>query len=530
MPKVELHVHLEGTFRPATLLHLAKKNGVALPADDEAGIRRWFRFPDFQQFIEIYVTCSRCLVDPEDFKLLALDFLAEQAVQNVLWSEVHFTISTHLANGGNGDEVHAALVEAMDEGRKRWGVGMALIPDVVRNYDVDARRRDAALGGRPQGPGRGGDGDRRHGEGALERALRLALRRGARRGLHTVAHAGEHGGPESIRSALEHCRAERIDHGIRAIDDPSLVAQLAERGTPLDVCPSSNVALYAVPSLEEHPLPLLREAGVALTLNSDDPPFFGTSLTREYLLLHRTWGIQLDELAALSAGALRHAFVPEAERPELERRFREELAALGVDPVSDSSRRRDDHQRVLPSESAPDGRNGATVPVAVSSRPTSPSRGSTPRSPSTATWSGLEVAALFEARRVAFFWIGGRGQLDARRLGGRHRAQRDAPAPGVHLRAGRRRRRAGEAARSRRRAAGLRPRAGRRAGRPGLDAGASRSTSTIPTATCSSTWRCCRTGRGPTSASCRTVAGRRARSVARSEASRLEGDRCAISS
>ena len=136
LPKVELHVHLEGTFRPATLLHLAKKNGVTLPADDEAGIRRWFRFPTFEQFIEIYVTCSKCLVDPEDFKLLALDFLAEQAVQNVLWSEVHFTISTHLANGRNGEEIHAALMEAIAEGKKRWGVGMALIPDVVRNYDV----------------------------------------------------------------------------------------------------------------------------------------------------------------------------------------------------------------------------------------------------------------------------------------------------------------------------------------------------------------------------------------------------------
>ena len=330
LPKVELHVHLEGTFRPATLLHLAKKNGVALPADDEAGIRRWFRFPDFGRFIEIYVTCSKCLVDPEDFKLLALDFLAEQAVQNVLWSEVHFTISTHLANGRNGEEVHAALMEAIDEGKKRWGVGMALIPDVVRNYDVP--RADAtlrwAVDHKDEGVVAMGIGGMEKGLSNVPFASHFAEARQA--GLHTVAHAGEHGGPESIRSALEHCRAERIDHGIRAIDDPSLVAHLAERGTPLDVCPSSNVALWAVPSLQEHPLPRLRDAGVTLTLNSDDPPFFGTSLTREYLLLHRTWGIPLEELAALSYGALRHTFVPEAERPALEQRFRGELAALGV--------------------------------------------------------------------------------------------------------------------------------------------------------------------------------------------------------
>jgi adenosine deaminase len=330
MPKVELHVHLEGTFRPATLLHLAKKNGVGLPADDEAGIRRWFRFRDFEQFIEIYVTCSKCLRDPEDFRLLALDFLAEQAVQNVLWSEVHFTISMHLSNGGKGDEILDALREAMDQARKRWGVGMALIPDIVRNWDLD--RADATLRWAVDHKDRGvvalGIAGMESGFSNVPFASHFAAAQAS--GLRTVAHAGEHGGPDSIRSALEHCHAQRIDHGIRAIDDPSLLAHLAERGTALDVCPSSNVALGAVPSLEQHPFPRLRAAGVALTLNSDDPPFFGTSLTREYLLLHRTWGLSLEDLAALSLGALDHAFVPAAERPALERRFREEMADLGV--------------------------------------------------------------------------------------------------------------------------------------------------------------------------------------------------------
>jgi adenosine deaminase len=332
MPKVELHVHLEGTFRPATLLHLARKNGVTLPADDEAGIRRWFRFRDFEQFIEIYVTCSRCLKDPEDFRLLARDFLAEQAVQNVLWSEVHFTISTHLWNGGNGDEILAALGEAIADGRKRWGVGMALVPDIVRNFGTD--RADAtlrwAVDHKRQGVVAMGIGGMELGLSNLPFASHFAAARAE--GLHTVAHAGEHGGPDSIRSALEHCRAERIDHGIRAIDDPDLVAQLAERRVALDVCPSSNVALRAVESLEAHPLPALRAAGAAVTIGSDDPPFFGTSLTREYLLLHRVYGWSLEELAALSLGALDHAFLPDGQRAALERQFRHQLGQLGVDP------------------------------------------------------------------------------------------------------------------------------------------------------------------------------------------------------
>ena len=326
-------------------------------------------------------------------------------------------------------------------------------------------------------------------------------------GLHTVAHAGEHGGPESIRSALDHCRAERIDHGIRAIDDPSLVAHLAERGTPLDVCPSSNVALCAVPSLEQHPLPLLRDAGVALTINSDDPPFFGTSLTREYLLLHRTWGIPLDELAALSHGALRHAFVPEAERPELERRFREELAASGcARPAPARAGGAMTTSESFPRVSAPDGRNGATVPV----RGLFETHVTVARlDPAVAFYRdvvGLELAALFEARRVAFFWIGGRGQsmLGVWEAGTAPNSMRVHLAftcePDEVVAAP-----AGCALSASSLWASIASRSTSRSCSPGCRR--SRSTSTTPTATCSSTWRCCPTSRGPTSAWFRTVSG-----------------------
>src|SRR5436305_7305071 len=133
MPKVELHVHLEGAMRPAVLLELARRNGVELPARDEAGLKRWFRFSDFEHFVQVYLTCSRALRNPEDFALLASDFLAEQACQNVVYSEVHFTIGTHLGNGAKGDEVMAALAGAIAEGEKRLGVTLRLIPDVVRN-------------------------------------------------------------------------------------------------------------------------------------------------------------------------------------------------------------------------------------------------------------------------------------------------------------------------------------------------------------------------------------------------------------
>ena len=153
LPKVELHVHLEGSMRPAVLLELARRNGIELPAQDEAGLKRWFRFTDFEHFVQVYLACSRALRSPEDFQLLALDFLTEQAYQNVVYTEVHFTISTHLANGVNGDEVLAALAEAIAEGERRHGVTLRLIPDIVRNVGVEPADRtlDWALAGWKRG-------------------------------------------------------------------------------------------------------------------------------------------------------------------------------------------------------------------------------------------------------------------------------------------------------------------------------------------------------------------------------------------
>ncbi len=331
MPKVELHVHLEGTFRPATLLSLARKNGVSLPADDVEGLRRWFRFRDFEHFVEIYVTCSRCLREPEDFHVLALDFLAEQAIQNVLYSEVHFTISTHLCNGLDGEAVRQALVEAAEDGERRHGIRMRLIPDIVRNMETE--RADATLEWAVDGLDRGVVA---LGMGGIEvgysnEPFREHFAEARRKGLHTVCHAGETGGPESIRSALEVCGAERIGHGVRAVDDPSLVEELAARQIPLEVCPSSNVALGVFGNLAEHSVDRLLQAGVTLSINSDDPPLFATNLTREYLHLHRTFGYDKQQLAQLALNGVRHAFLPEGERTKLEKRFVEELAALGVE-------------------------------------------------------------------------------------------------------------------------------------------------------------------------------------------------------
>jgi aminodeoxyfutalosine deaminase len=330
IPKVELHVHLEGSMRPAVLLELARRNGIGLPAQDEGGLKRWFRFTDFDHFVQVYLACSRALRRPEDFQLLALDVLAEQAYQNIAYTEAHFTISTHLTNGVNGEEVLAALAEAIAEGERRYGVTLRLIPDIVRNIGVKPAdlTLEWALAGWRRGIvvalGLSGSESRFPSD-----PFREHFAAAKREGLHRVAHAGEHAGPESIRSVLRDCEAERIGHGVRAVEDPGLVEELRAAQIPLEVCPTSNLCLGVTPDLASHPFDRLYRAGVGLSVNSDDPAFFNTNLTLEYLRLHQTFGYTAAQMAGLSVAAVRQTFLPEPARTTLEDTFRRQFDELG---------------------------------------------------------------------------------------------------------------------------------------------------------------------------------------------------------
>ncbi len=319
LPKVELHVHLEGSIRPATLLALARRHGIELPARDEAGLARWFAFRDFPHFVEVYMACSACLKDPEDFHRLALDFLAEQARQNVVWSEVHFSISTHRANGRDPEAIRQALAAAADEGLERWGTRVAWVPDIVRNAGLE--RADWTVEWALAAPSRGrptgevvamGCAGIEHGHPPGPFAPHFAAVAAA--GLHKVAHAGEHAGPASVWAALDVLGAERIGHGVRSIEDPALVARLAAEGVPVEVCPSSNVCLGVFPDLAAHPFDALRRSGVAVSVHSDDPPLFSTTLVDEYLRLAATFGYGARELTALASAAVDAAFLPAAEK------------------------------------------------------------------------------------------------------------------------------------------------------------------------------------------------------------------------
>jgi adenosine deaminase len=329
MPKVELHVHLEGSIQPETLLELAQRHRVVLPADSIEGIREWYQFTDFDHFVEVYLSISNCVRTADDIELIARQFLEAQAEQNIRYSEVTFTAFTHhLQKGLAFDEQLAALNRARHWAQATLGVGMGIVIDIPRIIDAKDGEMvaDWAISGM-------GDGVVAFGLGGPEvgnppEKFAEAFRRAQAAGLPSVPHAGETEGPASIWGALRTLHAVRIGHGVRCLEDPELVTELRDRQIPLEVCPTSNVCLGVVPSVAEHPLPELMTEGLYITVNSDDPPMFNTSLTNEYLTVMGAFRLNADRVEELVLNAVRAAFLNPADRQRLENEFMREFREL----------------------------------------------------------------------------------------------------------------------------------------------------------------------------------------------------------
>jgi adenosine deaminase len=329
MPKVELHVHLEGSIQPRTLLELAARNGVELPARTEEELREWYEFKDFDHFVDVYLAAAACIRTPDDVQRIAADFLAGQAAQNVLHTEVTYTASTQRMLAGIPlDDQLDAINRARADAEREQGVSMTLTIDYPRHLDpgefVEVARW--AVENQDRGVSALGLGGPEVGypPGLFREAFAVA-REG---GLPSVPHAGETEGPESIRGALRELDAVRIGHGVRCLEDPDLVAELRERQVPLEVCPTSNVCLGVARSFEEHPLPRLLDAGLYVTLNSDDPPMFGTTLTDEYLKTSRAFALGREDVRSLVLAAARATLMPDEGRQDLLRRLEQGFAQL----------------------------------------------------------------------------------------------------------------------------------------------------------------------------------------------------------
>jgi aminodeoxyfutalosine deaminase len=308
-PKIELHVHLEGTVRPDTLRAIAKRNDYALPDDLES----LYTFRDFAHFIEVWILTTNALRTEADWRQMVVDYAAEAASHGCVYLEGIFSPAERVRRGCEWQEICEGVCDGAQEARERHGVEIRLTPDIARAFTLEEARTTVEWAARFRDRGIVGVG-----LGGLEAefppepfAEVFELARSL--GLASVPHAGEVAGAASVRGALEALGADRIRHGIRAVEDAGLVAELAGRGTVLDVCPLSNLRTGVVVALDEHPLPQLVAAGVLCSISTDDPAMFDTDLTRDY---DAAASLGLSPRAAYEAGVA-GALCDEATRERL---------------------------------------------------------------------------------------------------------------------------------------------------------------------------------------------------------------------
>ena len=328
IPKAELHVHLEGSIQPDTLLKLAERNGIKLPASDVPGLREFYRFRDFAHFIEVYLMITGCLKTPDDYALIAYEFGGECHRQNIRYAEVTFTIVTNIKlTGLTWQEILCGLNQGRLQAFQDFGVHWQWVFDIVRNNpETQQAVLDITRAARDQGVvalGLGGS------EAEYPADLFVStFQQAVEAGIHRVPHSGEHAGPPGIWSAIHRLHAERLGHGVQAIGDPELVAYLAQQQLPLECCPTSNIQLGVYSDYAHHPLRRLWDSGCFVTVNSDDPPLFATDRNHEYRVLVEHFGFTATELEKISLNAIQASFLSPQEKSDFSGKFSAEFEQL----------------------------------------------------------------------------------------------------------------------------------------------------------------------------------------------------------
>jgi adenosine deaminase len=318
VPKAELHVHLEGTAPPDLVRRMAERNGVALPErllNDDGR----FRYSDFLDFLATYDLAASVIRTGEDYRDITYEYLGDCAEGGAIYVELTAS-PDHARSVGMSDEEHlGGIAQGIDDARRDYGIEGRILISAVRNFGVEkaiAVAEHAAERPHPYVVGFSMAGDEA-GYPASLFAQPYAIAAGA--GLGCTMHAGEWAGPESVREAMT-LPVTRIDHGVRAIEDPLLVREIAQRGIVLNTCPTSNVVLGVFASYEEHPLPVLRAEGVKVTLGSDDPPYFGATIAGEYEVCAERMGLSERDLREITLNAIDAAFCEDALKAQLRAR------------------------------------------------------------------------------------------------------------------------------------------------------------------------------------------------------------------
>lgn len=327
LPKTHLHVHLEGAIRWSTLREIAATHGVAVPG----GVDGHMPYTGFADFFARNDLVRGCLRTAGDFRRVAEEFCADEAACGTRYAEVSFTAAAHGERLGDPEMPLAAVLEGLAAGRELYGVDCAVVLDHSRRRPVERAWRTLDLATRYAGSGVvavGLAGDETY---PLKPFVPVFAAAGER-GLRVVHHAGEACGAASVAAAVRHGHAERIGHGIRVLDDPAVVDLVRERGVPLEVCPTSNVALGFAPSLAAHPLPRLRAAGLPVTLNADIPAMVGTSLAEEYTRVRDAFGYDDEAMAGFARAGIDAAFAAPHVKARLHRAVDGWLAAPVAGP------------------------------------------------------------------------------------------------------------------------------------------------------------------------------------------------------
>jgi adenosine deaminase len=320
IPKAELHIHIEGSLEPELMFELAQRNRVTLPYKSVGDVRKAYEFSDLESFLQVYYQGMRVLVQERDFYDLTCAYLSKAHSQNVRHTEMFFDPQAHTGRGIAFETVLSGIHHAMLDAEQRLGMSSRLIMCFLRDLSEDAAMAtlEEALPFKDWVIAVGLDSaEVRH---PPEKFTRVFDRARAE-GFLTVAHAGEEGPPEYIRQALDKLKVSRIDHGIRCIEDPNLTARLAADRIPLTVCPLSNIKLRVFESMEKHNLKKLLDCGLCVTVNSDDPAYFGGYVTENFLAVKKALGLGRSDIERLA----RHSFQAAFLGPDQKQIFLDEL-------------------------------------------------------------------------------------------------------------------------------------------------------------------------------------------------------------
>jgi adenosine deaminase len=313
LPVAELHLHIEGTLEPELLVRLAARNGITLPTTDLAELRARYRFDSLQSFLDLHYANLRVLQTEQDFYDLAGAYLARAAAAGVRRAEIFFDPQTHLGHGVPLAAVFGGLTAALADGASEHGISADLILCFLRDLGAEAAHQTLreALAFRDKFIGVGLDSTE---IGYPPAPFTQVYQMAAAEGLRLVAHAGEEGGPETVREAVDLLHVERVDHGVRSMEDPGLVAQLRDQQVALTVCPLSNVALRVVDTLGDHVLPDMLDSGLLACVNSDDPAYFGGYVDDNLAAVRQQFGFDEARLALLARNSFDACFVPDADK------------------------------------------------------------------------------------------------------------------------------------------------------------------------------------------------------------------------